>query len=98
VADPNPLIGLRDAICRKTGKGQDFAPAECLTAEQAVSLYTREAAYFSFEERERGTLKEGKAADLVVLDKDPFQTPPRAIPEIKVIKTIVGGKVVYDAR
>jgi len=98
VADPNPLIGLRDAICRKTGKGQDFAPAECLTAEQAVSLYTREAAYFSFEEGERGTLKEGKAADLVVLDRDPLQTSPEAIPEIKVKMTLVGGRIVYDAR
>ncbi len=98
VAEPNPLIGLRDAICRKTAKGQDFAPAECLTAEQAVSLYTREAAYFSFEEGERGTLKEGKAADLVILDKDPLQAPPEAIPEIKVKKTVVGGRIVYDGQ
>jgi len=98
VAEPNPLIGLRDAICRKTAKGKDFAPTECLTAEQAVSLYTREAAFFSFEEGERGTLKEGKAADLVILDKDPLQTPPEAIPDIKVIKTVVGGRAVYDVR
>ncbi|MGE5253773.1 MAG: amidohydrolase [Planctomycetaceae bacterium] len=98
VAEPNPLIGLRDAICRKTAKGQDFAPAECLTAEQALSLYTREAAYFSFEEGERGTLKEGKTADLVVLDKDPLQTPPEAIAGIKVKMTMVGGRIVYDGR
>jgi predicted amidohydrolase YtcJ len=98
VAEPNPLIGLRDAVCRKTAKGEDFAPAECLTAEQALSLYTREAAYFSFEEGERGTLREGKAADLVVLDKDPLQTPPEAIPEIKVKMTMTGGRIVYDGR
>jgi predicted amidohydrolase YtcJ len=98
VAEPNPLVGIRDAICRKTGKGQEFGPAECLTAEQAVSLYTREAAYFSFEERERGTLKEGKAADLVVLDKDPLQTAAEAIPEIKVKMTVAGGRIVYDGR
>jgi predicted amidohydrolase YtcJ len=98
VAEPNPLIGLRDAICRKTAKKQDFGPAECLTAEQAVSLYTREAAYFSFEEGERGTLKEGKAADLVVLDGDPMQTPPESIPEINVKMTMVGGRIVYDGR
>ena len=98
VAEPNPLVGIRDAICRKTGKGQEFGPAECLTAEQAVSLYTREAAYFSFEEREKGTLKEGKAADLVVLDKDPLQTAAEAIPEIKVKMTVAGGRIVYDGR
>ncbi len=98
VAEPNPLIGLRDAICRRTAKNREFGPAECLTAEQALSLYTREAAYFSFEEEERGTLKEGKAADLVVLDKDPLETPPERIPEIRVTMTVVGGRIVYHAR
>ena len=63
-----------------------------------MSLYTREAAYFSFEEGQRGTLKEGKAADLVVLDRDPLQTEPETIPEVKVKMTMVGGKIVYDAR
>ncbi len=95
VADPNPLIGIRDSICRTTAKGQAFGPAECLTAEEALALYTREAAYFSFEEKDRGTLKEGKFADFVVLDKDPLQESPSAIPEIKVKMTVVGGKVVY---
>jgi predicted amidohydrolase YtcJ len=98
VADPNPLIGVRDSICRKTASGQEFGPTECITAEQAFALYTRDAAYFSFEEKERGTLKEGKVADLVVLDKDPLQAAPDEIHECKVKMTIVGGKVVYDAR
>ena len=98
VAEPNPLIGMRDSICRKTARGQDFGPAECLTAEQAVALYTREAAYFSFEEKERGTLREGKMADLVVLDKDPLRTAPEAITDCKVKMTVVGGKIVYDGK
>jgi predicted amidohydrolase YtcJ len=98
VAEPNPLVGVRDAICRRTGKGKDFGASECLTAEQAVALYTREAAYFSFEEKERGTLKEGKWADLVILDQDPLQTPPEKIPDCQVKMTVVGGKIVYDGR
>lgn len=98
VAEPNPLIGVRDSICRKTAKGQEFGPAECITVEQALALYTREAAYFSFEERQRGTLKEGKVADLVVLDKNPIQTAPEAIPDCQVKMTVVGGKIVYDGR
>jgi len=96
VADPNPLIGIRDSICRKTASGQAFGSAESLTAEEAVTLYTREAAYFSFEEKERGTLKEGKWADLVVFDRDPLEIPPESIPDCKVKMTVVGGKVVYD--
>jgi predicted amidohydrolase YtcJ len=98
VAEPNPFLGVRDSICRKTAQGQDFGPAECITAEQAFSLYTREAAYFSFEEKERGTIKEGKWADLVVLDKDPMLLSPEAIPNCQVKMTMVGGKIVYNGQ
>ena len=95
VAEPNPLIGIRDAVCRRTLSGKEFGPAECLTAEQALALYTREAAYFSFEEKDRGTLEEGKWADFVVLDKDPTQVAPEEIPNCRVKMTVVGGKIVY---
>lgn len=98
VAEPNPLIGVRDSICRKTPSGKDFGPSECITAEQAVALYTREAAYFSFEEKDRGTLKAGKFADLVVLAQDPMKVSPEAITECKVKMTVAGGKIVYDGR
>jgi len=97
VADPNPLVGVRDAVCRKTGSGQEFGLKECITVEQALALYTREAAYFSFEEEERGTLKEGKLADLVVLDRDPRSLPPEKIVNCQVKMTVVGGKIVYPA-
>jgi len=98
VADPNPLIGVRDAVCRKTGSGQEFGLKESITAEQALALYTREAAYFSFEEEKRGTLKEGKLADLVVLDRDPRSLPPEEIVNCKVKMTVVNGKVVYEGQ
>ena len=98
VAEPNPFIGIRDAICRRTAEGQVLGPAECLTAEQAVALYNREAAYFSFAEEEQGTLKEGKRADLVVLDKDPLGLSPEQIPNIRVTQTVVAGKIVYNGR
>ena len=98
VAEPNPLIGLRDAVCRRTPSGQYIGPTECINAEQAVSLYTREAAYFSFEEKERGTLKEGKWADLVVLDKNPMAVTTEDIPRCRVKMTVVGGRIVYNAQ
>jgi hypothetical protein len=98
VAEPNPLIGVRDAICRRTASGQGLGLAECITAEQAVALYTREASYFSFEENQRGTLKAGKAADLVVLDEDPLQLLPGEIPNCLVKMTVVGGRIVHDVR
>ena len=96
VADFNPLIGLRDAISRKTGSGESIGSSEAITVEQALSLYTKEAAYISFEESERGTIKEGKVADFVVLDKDPLKIPPEDIPDCKVKMTMVGGEIVYN--
>lgn len=96
VAEPNPLIGVRDAICRKTPTGQVIGSSECITAEDAFALYTREAAYISFEEEERGTLKEGKVADLVVLDNDPMKLPPEEIPDCHVKMTVVGGRIVSE--
>ncbi len=96
VADPDPLIGMRDAVLRKTGSGQDIGASESITAEQALALYTREAAYFSFEENERGTLEPGKFADFVVLDKDPLTVSPEKLSECRVKMTVVGGKIVYQ--
>jgi len=93
VADPNPLIGVRDAVCRKTAKKQEIGPAESITVEQALALYTREAAHVSFEETERGTLTEGKLADMVVLDKDPLKLSAEEIPGCQVEMTVVGGKI-----
>jgi predicted amidohydrolase YtcJ len=96
VADPNPLIGVRDAICRRTPSGQVIGPSEGITAEQALALYTREAAHVSFEEEERGIIKAGKLADLVVLDRDPLALSPEEIPGCRVEMTIVGGRIVYQ--
>jgi len=96
VADPDPLVGLRDAVCRKTAAGREIGSSERITVEQALALYTREAAYFSFEEKERGTLTEGKMADLAVLDRDPRKVPPEEIPGCRLKMTVVGGRIVYE--
>ena len=58
-------------------------------------MYTSNAAYASFEENLKGTIKEGKLADFVVLDKDVFQVDPLTIKDIKVLRTYLGGKLVY---
>jgi hypothetical protein len=95
VAEPDPLIGVRDAVLRKTASGREIAPSEAITVEEALALYTREAAYFSFDEARWGTITEGKWADLVVLERDPLEVPPEEIPQCRVHMTLVGGKVVY---
>jgi len=70
---------------------------ENLTVEEALKLYTINAAYASFEEDLKGTIEEGKLADMVVLSDDPFKVKPEKIREIKVLMTVVGGKIVYKS-
>ena len=59
-------------------------------------MYTYNAAYSSYEETIKGTIKEGKLADFVVLDADIFKVDPMKIKDIKVEKTYLGGKLVYS--
>lgn len=98
VADPNPLVGLRDAVLRKTETGKDLGPQERLSLDEALPLYNREAAYFGQEEDETGTISPGKWADLVVLDRDIDTLEPGELPSCRVQMTIMGGKVVYAQR
>ncbi len=86
----SPLLGIQSAVTR-----HGFAPAEKITVKQALSLYTINSAFASFEERSRGTIDVGKLADLVVLSDDPMTISSDKIGDIKVDKTIVDGQVVY---
>ena len=83
----SPLTGIGAAV--------DRDGPEAVVADDAVLLYTRNAAYASFEEHLKGTIAPGKYADLVVLEKDPCSVHPREISAIRVLMTIVGGRVVY---
>jgi hypothetical protein len=68
-----------------------------LSVYEALSLYTVNAARIAFEEKDKGTIEQGKLADLVVLERDPFTANPRALMDIPVALTLVGGKIVYSA-
>ncbi len=85
----SPLLGIQAAVTRQ------FFPEERITIDEALRMYTVNAAYASFEENLKGSIMEGKLADLTVLSDDPRTTPPDKIGDITVKMTIVGGKVVY---
>ncbi len=72
-------------------------PEQKITVEEALRAYTSEAAYASFEEDIKGTLQPGMLADFVLIDRDLTAIPPGEIREAKVLRTVVGGKVVYTA-
>jgi predicted amidohydrolase YtcJ len=97
VVPVNPLMGIYAAVTRQATNGQTLLPEERITVEQALALYTVNAAYASFEENIKGSITPGKLADLVVLDGDPTQVPSEQIKELKVAMTMIGGEVVWEA-
>ncbi|MDD3167930.1 MAG: amidohydrolase [Eubacteriales bacterium] len=98
VESGNPLYGIFAAVTRKDRTGnppKGFLPAEKLTVQQALELYTSAGAYGSFEEDRKGFLKEGYLADMVVLSEDPFDADEDRLKDIQVLMTIVDGKIQY---
>lgn len=96
---PNPLRGIQCAVTRMPLK-QDIPPyrqEECMSISEAIDSYTKEGAYASFEENEKGEIKEGLLADFVVLSDNPFDAEAGQLHKIRAIKTVLGGKVVFEA-
>jgi len=94
----NPMEGIYSAVSRKsiTDKtGKAWLQDESLSVMEAIEFYTLGSAYASFEEEIKGSLKEGKLADIVVLSKDLFSIPEEEILNTEVVYTILGGKVIY---
>ena len=83
-------------VTRKTSGGKVVNPAERITREQALRMWTLNAAYLSFDEKVKGSIEPGKLADLVVLSKDLLTCPEDDIRGIEAEGTMVGGKFVYS--
>ncbi len=101
VAPPTPLEGIYGAVTRRTldDKNPDgWIPEEKITVEQALKAYTMNAAYASFEEKIKGSLEKGKLADFLILDQNILTIAPEKIRDVKVLATVVGGKIVYEPK
>jgi len=97
----NPFLGLYAAVTRKDLKGLPkvgWYPEECMTREEALKSYTIWGAYAAFEEKLKGSIQSGKLGDFVVIDKDYFTCTESEIKDIRVLQTVLGGKVVYPGR
>jgi len=86
----NPLLGVWAAVNRRFSE-------EKLSVEEVFKAYTIDAAYFSFEERVKGSIEAGKYADLTVLSHNPLTVKPEKIKDIQVEMTIVDGRIVHSA-
>jgi predicted amidohydrolase YtcJ len=96
VIGASPLVGMRDAILRRTDGGAYVGRGEALTPAEAFALYTRNAAYVGGVEGEVGSLEVGKLADLTVLDRNPLAASPETLGETVVELTVVAGQVAFD--
>jgi predicted amidohydrolase YtcJ len=95
----SPFRGLYAAVTRKSEDGkQEYVPAQRLTMDQAITAYTAGSAFAEFQDKEKGTLVVGMLADVVVLDRDPTASSPEKLLGTKVLRTVVGGKTVYEAQ
>jgi predicted amidohydrolase YtcJ len=95
----NPWFGISAAVLRRDNQtGQVVAPEERITIMQALEMYTRNGAYLGFEENQKGSLEPGKLADFIVIDRDVLSVSPEELKDVKVLKTFVGGELVYDRR
>jgi len=91
-----PMTGIYAAVTRRGMSGKQYGPEEALSTLEALRGYTRNAAYFTFEEAIKGTIEVGKLADLVVLEADPLTQSPEELLTLKVEQTWLGGKRVYQ--
>jgi predicted amidohydrolase YtcJ len=99
VAPLNPLLTVYAAVTRATLDGKNpngWFPEQKLTVPEAVQAYTMGSAYAEFQDKEKGSITPGKLADMVLLSDDIFSIDPVKIRDVKVVKTIVGGKLVWD--
>jgi predicted amidohydrolase YtcJ len=99
VAPLDPVLGVYAAVTRATLDGKNpngWFPEQKLSVAEAIEAYTMGSAYAEFQESEKGSITPGKLADMVLSD-DIFSIDPVRIRDAKVLKTFVGGKLVYDA-
>jgi predicted amidohydrolase YtcJ len=95
----NPFYGIFAAVTRQSPEGAPaggWFPEQRLTLEEALRGYTREAAYAEWEEKHKGSIEPGKLADFVVLSEDIRKLSPRQLLGLRVKRTYLGGKLVFE--
>jgi predicted amidohydrolase YtcJ len=95
----SPFRGIYSALTRTSEDGKkSYYPAQKLNIEQTIAAYTTGSAFAEFAEKQKGKLEPGMLADFIVLDQDITAALPPKMMETKVLRTVVGGKTVYEAK
>ena len=94
----DPFLSLWWMVTRNTVTAGCLGPDQKITREEAIRLYTIGSAYFTFEEKTKGSIEPGKLADLVVLDKDILTCPEDQIKSIRPVATMLGGSFIFETK
>jgi len=100
VAPLNPMLTVYAAVTRATLDGKNpngWFPEQKLSVGEAIEAYTLGSAYAEFQEKEKGSITPGKLADMVLLSDDIFTIAPEKIRDVRVLKTFVGGRIVFGS-
>ena len=92
-----PMMAIQSMVTRRDIRGREWGPSQKISVSDAMRICTIHGAYASFEEGLKGSLVAGKLADFVILDKDPHEVNPNEIVNIKVLKTVLGGKTTFES-
>jgi len=95
VVSVDPMLGIHAAVTARTLDGDTFVPEQSITVAEALAAYTRAAATALHSEADTGMLREGYAADFIVLDRDIFAIDPMDIPQLRVLHTFLAGEEVF---
>jgi predicted amidohydrolase YtcJ len=93
----NPMFGVWCCVARRSYDGNHIDPEQAITVEQALRMHTLDAALALGEEDERGSIEAGKAADLVVLDRDPLGAAEDDLRTIRASEVYLGGREVLGS-
>jgi len=92
------MVGLYTAVTRKGQSGAVYGAEEAVSIQDALRMYTANGPYLTFEENSKGTLEPGKLADMIVLDEDILTVPDEQLLTLRIDRTYLGGKLVYERK
>jgi len=91
-----PLMALQSLVTRRDFRGREWGPNQKISMDEALRVCTINGAHASFEEDLKGSITPGKLADFVMLARDPHDGDPNTVKDIRIARTVVGGKTMYE--
>jgi predicted amidohydrolase YtcJ len=90
-------MAIQAMVTRTGWNGETWGASQKITLDEAIKVNTLNGAYNSREEKDKGSITTGKLADFVVLADDLHTVAPAKIKDVKIVRTVVGGKTVHQA-